>query len=171
MDDFKRIDKVPVFVANKDVGHGGTFSQPHGSDWAMASVAWLKWQLKGDAEAGKLFTGTPRPLQDCGLDGRQEEHPLSNPDGAGPAEGAGPFGPPSVRTGDDNQPTCPSRAIGELRRFSHLGVHMGITERSSRSAIPCTPHTGSIVHHCFLVGILGIIVGAYSVSARRRGRR
>ena len=62
MDDFKRIDKVPVFVANKDVGHGGTFSQPHGSDWAMASVAWLKWQLKGDAEAGKLFTGTPPGL-------------------------------------------------------------------------------------------------------------
>ena len=62
MDDFARIDKVPVFVANKDVGHGGTFSQPHGSDWAMASVAWLKWQLKGDAEAGKLFTGTPPGL-------------------------------------------------------------------------------------------------------------
>ena len=62
MDDFKRIDKVPVFVANKDVGHGGTFNQPHGSDWAMASVAWLKWQLKGDADAGKLFTGNPPGL-------------------------------------------------------------------------------------------------------------
>jgi hypothetical protein len=62
MDDFMRIDKVPVFVANKDVGHGGTFGQPHGSDWAMASVAWLKWQLKGDAEAGKLFTGNPPGL-------------------------------------------------------------------------------------------------------------
>ena len=62
MDDFKRIDKVPVFLANKDVGHGGTFSQPHGSDWAMASVAWLKWQLKGDADAGKLFTGNPPGL-------------------------------------------------------------------------------------------------------------
>ena len=62
MDDFKRIEKVPVFVANKGVGHGGTFSQPHGSDWAMASVAWLKWQFKGDAEAGKLFTGNPPGL-------------------------------------------------------------------------------------------------------------
>ena len=62
MDDFKRIDKVPVFVANKDVGHGGTFSQPHGSDWAMVSVAWLTWQLKGDSDAGKLFTGTPPGL-------------------------------------------------------------------------------------------------------------
>ena len=62
MDDFKRIDKVPVFVASKDVGHGGTFSQPHGSDWAMVSVAWLKWQLKGDNDAGKLFTGNPPGL-------------------------------------------------------------------------------------------------------------
>jgi hypothetical protein len=58
MDDFKRIEKLPVFVANKGVGHGGTFTKPHGGDWAMASVAWLQWQFKSDAEAGKLFTGT-----------------------------------------------------------------------------------------------------------------
>jgi hypothetical protein len=62
MDDFKRIEKIPVFVANKGVGHGGTFSQPHGGDWAMASVAWLDWQFKGNAEAGKLFTGNPAGL-------------------------------------------------------------------------------------------------------------
>jgi hypothetical protein len=62
MDDFKRIEKIPVFVANKGVGHGGTFSQPHGGDWAMASVAWLDWQFKGNAEAGKLFTGNPPGL-------------------------------------------------------------------------------------------------------------
>jgi len=62
LDDFKRIEKIPVFVANKGVGHGGTFSQPHGSDWAMASVAWLQWQFRGDAEAGKLFTGNPPGL-------------------------------------------------------------------------------------------------------------
>ena len=62
MDDFKRIEKLPVFVANRDVGHGGTFAQPHGSEWAMASTAWFKWQLKGDKEAGKMFAGDP-----CGL--------------------------------------------------------------------------------------------------------
>jgi hypothetical protein len=62
MDDFKRIEKLPVFVANKGVGHGGTFTQPHGGDWAMASVAWLEWQFKGNAEAGKLFTGNPPGL-------------------------------------------------------------------------------------------------------------
>jgi hypothetical protein len=62
MDDFKRIEKLPVFVANKGVGHGGTFTKPHGGDWAMASVAWLQWQFKSDAEAGKLFTGNPPGL-------------------------------------------------------------------------------------------------------------
>jgi hypothetical protein len=62
MDDFKRIEKLPVFVANKGVGHGGTFTKPHGGDWAMASVAWLQWQFKSDAEAAKLFTGNPPGL-------------------------------------------------------------------------------------------------------------
>jgi hypothetical protein len=62
MDDFKRIEKLPTFVANKGVGHGGTFSQPHGGDWAMASTAWLDWQFKNNAEAAKLFTGNPPGL-------------------------------------------------------------------------------------------------------------
>jgi hypothetical protein len=56
------IEKLPVFVANKGVGHGGTFSQLHGGDWAMASVAWLDWQFKGNTEAAKLFTGNPPGL-------------------------------------------------------------------------------------------------------------
>src|SRR5690606_7735249 len=30
MDDFNKIDHVPAFVANLDVGHGGTYGQPHG---------------------------------------------------------------------------------------------------------------------------------------------
>ena len=77
MDDFKRIEKLPVFVANKGVGHGGTFTQPHGGDWAMASVAWLQWQFRGDAEAGKLFTGNPPGLATKdGWTVRQEEHSL-----------------------------------------------------------------------------------------------
>jgi len=62
MDDFSRINHVPVFVANMDVGHGGTYSQSHGGEFAKVATAWFKWQLKGDAEAGKMFTGTP-----CGL--------------------------------------------------------------------------------------------------------
>ena len=59
MDDFKRINHVPVFVANMDVGHGGTYRQPHGGEFAIVATAWYKWQLKGDKEAGKMFTGNP----------------------------------------------------------------------------------------------------------------
>jgi hypothetical protein len=62
MDDFSKINHVPVFVANMDVGHGGTYGQPHGGEFAKVATAWFKWQLKGDLEAGKLFTGDP-----CGL--------------------------------------------------------------------------------------------------------
>ena len=62
MDDFKRIDHVPVFVANMDVGHGGTYRQPHGGEFAKVATAWYKWQLKGDEEAGKMFTGNPPGL-------------------------------------------------------------------------------------------------------------
>ena len=62
MDDVERINHVPVYVGNLDVGHGGTYWQPNGGKAAAAVVAWLNWQLRGDAEAAKLFTG-----KDCGL--------------------------------------------------------------------------------------------------------
>jgi hypothetical protein len=62
MDDYNRINHVPVFVANMNVGHGGTYSQPHGGEFAKVATAWFKWQLKDDKEAGKMFTGDP-----CGL--------------------------------------------------------------------------------------------------------
>ena len=64
MDDFRRINHVPVFVANMNVGHGGTYSKPHGGEFAKVATSWYKWQLKGDNEAGKMFTGDP-----CGLSG------------------------------------------------------------------------------------------------------
>jgi len=62
MDDFNRINHVPVFVANMEVGHGGTYAQPHGGEFAKVATAWYKWQLKGDTEAGKMFTGNPCEL-------------------------------------------------------------------------------------------------------------
>ena len=64
MDDYKRIDHVPVFMANLDVGHGGTYGQPHGGEFARVATAWYLWQLKGDNEASKMFLG-----DDCGLCG------------------------------------------------------------------------------------------------------
>ena len=62
MDDFNRINHVPVFVANMDVGHGGTYAQPHGGEFAKVATAWYQWQLKGDKNAGKLFKGNPSGL-------------------------------------------------------------------------------------------------------------
>ena len=61
-DDFARIDQVPVFMANIEVGHGGTFAQPNGGAFAQVTTAWLQWQLKGDAAAAKTFVGA-----NCGL--------------------------------------------------------------------------------------------------------
>jgi dienelactone hydrolase len=61
LDDAARIKHVPVFLGWLPVGHGGTFSQPNGGEWASIAVRWLDWQLKGDAGAGKWFTG-----DDCG---------------------------------------------------------------------------------------------------------
>ncbi len=62
-DDFKRIDKVPVFLGNVlKVGHGGTYWEPNGGKAAAAVVAWLDWQLRNDRKAAKTFVG-----KDCGL--------------------------------------------------------------------------------------------------------
>ena len=66
MDDFHRLVKVPAFAANYPVGHGGTYRQEHGGEFTVPALAWLQWQLKGDAEAAKMFQGP-----DCGLAGRE----------------------------------------------------------------------------------------------------
>ena len=66
MDDYKRIDHVPAFVCNLNVGHGGTYMQPFGGEYGIVATAWLKWHLKGDQEAAKLFKGNP-----CGLSQRE----------------------------------------------------------------------------------------------------
>lgn len=62
MDDFRRINHVPAAVANLNVGHGGTYSKPHGGEFSTVATAWYQWQLKGDKEAAKMFVGEP-----CGL--------------------------------------------------------------------------------------------------------
>lgn len=65
-DDFKNIDHVPAFVCNFNVGHGGTYTQPYGGEFGVVASSWLKWQLKGDQDAGTLFTG-----ETCGLSLRE----------------------------------------------------------------------------------------------------
>ena len=62
MDDFRRINQVPVFAANLNVGHGGTYSRPHGGDFAKVATAWFQWQLKCYKQAAKMFEGEP-----CGV--------------------------------------------------------------------------------------------------------
>jgi hypothetical protein len=44
------------------VGHGGTYRQPHGGEFSVVALAWLNWQLKGDAQAAKMFKGSDNLL-------------------------------------------------------------------------------------------------------------
>ena len=60
--DFTEIENVFVFKGDLDVGHGGTFLDPHGGKFAEATTQWLLWQLKGDKKAGEMFHGDK-----CGL--------------------------------------------------------------------------------------------------------
>lgn len=66
MDDFHRISHVPAFAANLPVGHGGTYGQPHGGEFAVPAVAWLEWIMRGDKTAAKMFKG-----KKCGLSQRE----------------------------------------------------------------------------------------------------
>jgi hypothetical protein len=57
-DDFKRLHQVPVFFGSRHgCGHAGTYSHANGGQFANIAVAWLRWQLKADKEASKVFTG------------------------------------------------------------------------------------------------------------------
>ena len=61
--DFEYLKSIPVFRGwERGVGHGGTYSQPNGGEFAGIAVAWLNWQLKGDQKAALMFRGS-----DCGL--------------------------------------------------------------------------------------------------------
>ena len=60
--DFSEIGAVPVFKANMDTGHNGTYWQPHGGKFAEVATQWLLWQLKGDKKASAMFNGDR-----CGL--------------------------------------------------------------------------------------------------------
>lgn len=62
MDDYVKINHVPIAMANIDVGHGGTYWDPNGGQAAQVVVNWLNWQLRNDSAAGRMFLGA-----NCGL--------------------------------------------------------------------------------------------------------
>lgn len=57
VDDFERVERVPIVLADLPVGHGGTFGEPMGGAVAHVTVDWLEWHLKGDAVAARSFLG------------------------------------------------------------------------------------------------------------------
>ena len=60
---FEAINNLPAFSgARKNAGHTATVDHPGGGEWANVAANWARWQLKGDKEAGKMFTG-----KDCSL--------------------------------------------------------------------------------------------------------
>lgn len=63
MDDFSKINHVPVVACNYPVGHGGTYSQRYGGEFGIVATAWLKWQLKGDKDAANMFLGKPAGVE------------------------------------------------------------------------------------------------------------
>jgi hypothetical protein len=62
MDDYEKINHVPIAVANIDKGHGGTYWEPNGGVAAEVVIDWLDWQLRGSVEASSAFVGP-----NCGL--------------------------------------------------------------------------------------------------------
>lgn len=63
MDDFARVNHVPIVMTNLDVGHGGTYGQPHGGEFTRVALAWLDWQLKGQTDRAKFFVGENNELE------------------------------------------------------------------------------------------------------------
>ena len=62
-DDFTRLNHVPVFRGwLEKIGHSGTYHEANGGPFGRVAVAWLRWQLSGDAVAAKMFKG-----ETCGL--------------------------------------------------------------------------------------------------------
>lgn len=55
---------IPAINANMDVGHGATYHLPNGGPFTSGPLAWLKWQLQGDAASRALFVG-----EKCGFCG------------------------------------------------------------------------------------------------------
>ena len=57
------LETLPAFYgARHGAGHTATVDHPGGGEWANVASNWLRWQLKGDKQAAKMFVG-----KDCSL--------------------------------------------------------------------------------------------------------
>src|SRR5690606_14172632 len=55
---YELINHVPVFYgARENAGHTATVFHPGGGEFANVASSWLRYVLKNDAEAGKMFLG------------------------------------------------------------------------------------------------------------------
>ncbi|MDP0501978.1 MAG: serine hydrolase [Verrucomicrobiota bacterium JB022] len=63
VDDFERVDQVPIVLASLDVGHGGTYHRPHGGEFTGVALAWLDWQLKGEDAASDMLLNEDSPVR------------------------------------------------------------------------------------------------------------
>jgi hypothetical protein len=60
---FDAIKGLPAFYgARHNAGHTATVDHPGGGEFANVASNWLRWQFKGNKEAGKMFAG-----KDCSL--------------------------------------------------------------------------------------------------------
>ena len=54
-ENYELINHVPVAVCNLPVGHGATYAQQHGGAFAVITLKWLDWQMKGKTEESQFF--------------------------------------------------------------------------------------------------------------------
>lgn len=60
-DTFEYLTDVPVFYAwQEGLGHIGTYGAPDGGSIGRIASDWYAWQLRGDEQAGQMFSG-----EDC----------------------------------------------------------------------------------------------------------
>jgi hypothetical protein len=55
--DFEAIEGLPIFHGDIATGHGGTYREARGGEYAQVIKDWLNWRLLGDGEAGRTFVG------------------------------------------------------------------------------------------------------------------
>ena len=55
---FAALEHVPVFYGSRhNAGHSATVFHPGGGEFANVAAAWLRFQFKGDEDAGQMFVG------------------------------------------------------------------------------------------------------------------